>query len=245
MVVAMLGVAAAATAMWSRYAPPGACLFCTEPEHYETALNTTSDSAGTAGLAGLAGSTRLQRSSDPSALGLPVTPPSGSTGSRHGEGSGHAWQPWGNGSSAHMFNASGSSAPSVGSGGLWRLITLAHRVDTSESHGSGPKEAREHHSSPSKPPSARPHPGSGSGSGVNLGAATPPTNPFDEHTSSPSDPFAPAPANGNSLDPGSVGRGRAGTSRGGASATPEPASLFLVGTGLLAAFAELRRRRAI
>ena len=51
MVVVILGIAAAAAAMWDRYAPPNACLFCAAPEHYETALNATPDAVGTAGAA--------------------------------------------------------------------------------------------------------------------------------------------------------------------------------------------------
>ena len=73
--------------------------------------------------------------------------------------------------------------------------------------------------------------------------ASAPTNPFDGHADSPANPFVP-PAPGGALDPGGPGA-HAGGGGSAPSANPEPASIFLIGTGLLALVTELRRRRAI
>jgi|SRR5262245_58754035 len=71
----------------------------------------------------------------------------------------------------------------------------------------------------------------------------PPTNPFVEHTTPPADPFVP-PRPVGSLDP--AGPGGTVTAPGaGPAATPEPASLFLIGTGLMVLLTDLRRRRVI
>jgi PEP-CTERM motif-containing protein len=78
------------------------------------------------------------------------------------------------------------------------------------------------------------------------GGATPtvpdPTDPFHEHDNPPPSPFVPPAPNGpiGGSDPG-------GTLPSGSSpaATPEPASMLLLATGVAAVFGELRRRRVM
>jgi len=74
-------------------------------------------------------------------------------------------------------------------------------------------------------------------------SSEPPTNPFVEHTTPPADPFVP-PRPVGSLDPAGPGGGVT-PSDDGPAATPEPASVLLIATGLLFLFTDLRRRHAI
>ena len=89
---------------------------------------------------------------------LPGMPPSsayaGDGGAIHSEGSRNGWQPWGNGSNGQRFNSSGSREPSVGMGGLWRLMSLAHRSQPSA--GSAPRAAHEPRAARTARPAPKP-----------------------------------------------------------------------------------------
>ena len=95
--VVILGIAAAAAAMWDRYAPPNACLFCAAPEHYETALNSAPDPVGTKGAAD--GLRRNQyAASNSSAIPGPADPAAGTAASGRRPGDARrSWTPWGTG----------------------------------------------------------------------------------------------------------------------------------------------------
>ena len=245
-VIMILGSAAVVAAMWDTFAPPNACLFCTGPEQYTTALGGTA-AAGTGGISGAGGAVGQRAAAETVPLpGMPAMPGyvgNGGAGRRDGSRSG--WQPWGNGSDSRGFNSSGTGGPSVGTGGLWRLMTLAHRGQSAGGGGtSGPHAAHEAraartHTTPAPRPGPRPTPMPGAPSGT----ATP-TNPFDGHSDSPSNPFV-SPAPGGALDPGGAGHSGGGGGGSSPSANPEPASIVLIGTGFLALLTELRRRRAI
>jgi PEP-CTERM motif-containing protein len=275
-VIVILGVAAAATAMWNRYAPPDACLFCAAPEHYETALNTTPDAVATTGASDMRRTGQYAAADSSAVPGASAAPSShgGSSAALHGDAR-RSWQPWETGSGAHGFPSSGGmSAPSVGMGGLWRLMSLAHRAPDPLPAAPSPKPAplpraaaaprpsptpAPAHTAPApNPPSATspptpapdpippsavpPIPSPEPTPPLPPSGVAPPTSPFNDHTTPPADPFVPPPPSG-SLDPG--GPGGTGTSGSGPAATPEPASLLLIGTGLVALLTELRRRRVI
>jgi hypothetical protein len=242
-VIMILGSAAAVAAMWDTFAPPNACLFCTGPEQYTTALGGTS-ATGTSGVSDLGRAVGQRAAADtvpiPGAA-MPGYVGNGASGRRDGSRSG--WQPWGNGSNSRGFNSSGAGNVSVGMGGLWRLMTLAHRGH--EGGGGGTSVGRTHepraartHTTPGPRPARPGIPGAPSGTAT-------PTNPFATNADSPSNPFV-SPAAGSSLDPGGAGGVGHGTGGGSSpSGNPEPASFVLLGTGFLALLTELRRRRAI
>jgi hypothetical protein len=251
MVIVILGIAAVAAAMWDRYAPPTACLLCAGPEHYETALNATPDAVGTTGAAEAARRGQYA-AANPSTIpppGFGASDPRASS-SQRGDAR-RSWTPWGIGTGAHGYGSSDTSGPSVGLGGLWRLNTLGHRP-AEPAAASAPRATRVAQTAASRPAPKPPRTGA---PGPRPAPAPPivapvatvitPTNPFTGFAAGPSDPFQPPPPAG-SLDPGGPGGpGGVGTSGGGTSATPEPASLLLIGTGLLVLAGELRRRRVI
>jgi len=246
-VVVILGSAAAVAAMWDSFAPPNACLFCSGPEQYTATLGGAAAPAEAGG--GVRSDLRAAgKRAEADMAPLPGMPPAiaynGDGGSGRSAGSRSGWQPWGNGSDSRGFNASGSGGPSVGMGGLWRLMTLAHRSHeggigggSSSTKTHTPRAAR---SSPGARPGPRPAPAPSPASPT----ASAPTNPFDGHADGPSNPFVP-PAPGGALDPGGAGGTHSGGGGSAPSANPEPASILLIGTGLLALVTELRRRRAI
>ena len=248
MVVVILGIAAASAAMWDRYAPPNACLFCAAPEHYDTALNVAPDAA--AGMARTAEAPRRGQYAPANSSSIPgpdVASRDASGSHRTGSDARRLWAPWSTSSGAYRYGSSDRSAPSVGIGGLWRLMTLAHRAPEAVAVSA----PRAPHAEPAARPAPKPHTGAPAARppaapaivAVPMPITAPfPTNPFGPPDAPPVNPFIPPPPSGP-LDPGGPGGG--GPPGAGPSATPEPASLLLIGTGLLVLAGELRRRRVI
>lgn len=83
--------------------------------------------------------------------------------------------------------------------------------------------------------------GGSGGSGGGTGDPAPLLDPFHEHEDPGPDPFG-GPSGGSGFDPGGSG---APPSGGGVSATPEPGSILLIGTGLLGILGALRKRRLL
>jgi hypothetical protein len=204
----------------------------------------------------------------------PLTTEAASSGSRPGSAP-RGWQPWGSGSGSFRVHSSASTGPSASLGGLWRLMSLSrpgnggapvvasNHVDSPAAHITAPiatKPAPKAAAPPSAPrpaPPASPSvvttapitggdlPGIAPPAGDTTGGsiAAPPTDSFHEHETPPPDPFV-GPTGGGGFDPGSSGGGTPAAG-GGVSATPEPSSMLLIGTGLLGVLGVLRRRRLL
>jgi len=296
-VVALVGVAAVAAAMWNQYTPTRVCLYCGTPEHYETALNATPRA------------TTGAPSSRRSDLGLPpkpqALPEDQSDPPSHSQTIGSAladaprgWEPWDDSKSLESpeFNPAATGPLWFGRGELRRMMAggghfgePAGGIATAAPRRSHDEESQPHLTSSATVPNPAPSPGN-DGSSDNAGSnprnpgsnpappnqgsptttATPstapsttptatapvapgassgtpstasPTNPFVEHVTPPADPFV-APRPVGTLDPAGPG-GTVTAPGGGPAANPEPASVFLIGTGLLALLTDLRRRRVI
>jgi hypothetical protein len=133
------------------------------------------------------------------------------------------------------YSSSFANGRTGGGGGLWRLMSWGrHRV--TEEKPSTPKPAHTTRSSAGspKPPS---HGGSSGGAAPTTPAAPSPL--FGEQTTP-----IPVLLNGGGVPGLGVG-GTLGSSGsgGGLATTPEPGSVFLLGTGVLGLFGVLRRRR--
>jgi hypothetical protein len=234
------------------------CLYCATPAHDETAVNATPRALPGAGVESRHGSTEVPRATSnirPDTSSAPVAD--------DGDGAVQAdaargWQPW-NDSSPRTFSASGAGPLWFGLGELRGLMAVSHYVEPAGGIATAiPQTAHEQQSAPEEDqttggPGVTPPPGptsapeppalppSATGPSAPPSNAAP-TNPFVAHTAPPADPFVP-PAPKGLLDP--AGPGGTGTGSSDPAATQEPASVLLIGAGLVALLTDLRRRRRI
>jgi hypothetical protein len=268
-VFVILGVAAAATATWQQYAPKGVCLYCVTPEHYDAALNATPRAVAPTTAEVHRGSA-LGVNSKPVVVPDMTSEPA----SHHDNGGGMAadapreWRSWEHESESHAASPSAAAGPLwLGMVGLQRMIAFEHfaepggGIGTAAPRSQPQSQSAEQHAaaesrpSPAAPPAAnsKPNPGSTAPrppatppaappAGVIAGPAAP-TDPFALPAAPPANPFAlvgPIAL----LDPAGPG-GTLTPSVGRLAATPEPASMFLLGTGVALFLNELRRRRVV
>jgi cell division septation protein DedD len=257
------------------WAPADACLFCVTPEADATSTAALDGraTAGANGLA--ANHAGAGGGFTASALPPTAVSTNGSTASGRvsASGSRRSWQPWGNASGSLRSYSGNSGAPSASRGGLWRLMnltrpgshgtqeaTVAQNLERPAPQVRAPRKP----SSPA-PPAAKPSAPSATAPPAATPPASPdplptptatpappapptafvpPTDPFHEHDKPLPDPFA-APAPNGPLDPGSNGPGPGLPGGRDPSPTPEPGSIFLIGTGLVGIFGALRQRRLL
>ncbi|HZT75047.1 MAG TPA: PEP-CTERM sorting domain-containing protein [Vicinamibacterales bacterium] len=151
----------------------------------------------------------------------------------------------------HGAFSSGGSGPSASAGNLWRLMGLGHGRSTQT-----PTAAATHASTPARPPKApaQTHtPAAHSGSGGSHGSSGPSTTTITApailigNNAAPVGSLigdTPTTPGGGTFAPGAPGGLHTPNGGPGFSATPEPASILLLGTGLIALAAMLRRVRA-
>jgi len=182
LVIGILGVAAAATAMWQQYAPKGVCLYCATPEHYQTALNVP-PKAPTATSGDVKHHSGLALPPKPSILPEMTTAPASHDdgAAEHADAPDH-WQPWGQDEN-EKENEQEPGEPGVGDlrigkSQLRRMISTGHFAEpdggiasaaprtSHENHSegesqSGPDEGRPVVEQPGTPGSNSPNPSSG------------------------------------------------------------------------------------
>jgi len=251
-VILTVGVAAGAASRMKRASAGDACL-CTPDTQDAAALGVTARAAAApaASYAKGIGIVPSSARTGPTGALAPFVAASGpafwnvrAAAVSHGNAGGVGWGSRTGGVGAY----SGSSSHRVGAlGGLWRFMNFARHATPAATHAAVSPKAE----SPRKPNrgpsngngSSRPAPGGGGGAA----AAPPPiaAAPVDPPLFGGPGPSIGDPIGGDPIPiPGiGIGGGGGGGATGPALATtPEPGSIFLLGTGVLGLFGMLRRR---
>jgi hypothetical protein len=267
--------AAAATIHWQTSMPDAGCLLCGARDSSGATLQTSpnADRSITGGIGSYARNSAGTYVPGPLMPDMGSNKSGGASSPSRAGSAPKGWQPWGSGSNSLRGSSSGSSGPSASLGGMWRLMSLSRpghqngvaSVATPAAAASRVKPPAA--SRPVKAPApAKPGSGSGSASAPATGSTStdaglpaasgsdlppggsafsggaPSTDPFHEHQAPPPDPFR----GPGGFNPGAPGAGGApGGVAGNVSATPEPGSILLIGTGLLSVLGVLRKRRAL